>query len=103
MEHAVATEGDAVRLSLKGHLVHEDRGRFERVIDDVLATRPGAVKVDFGALDYMDSAGLGFLLTLRERAEAKRVSVSLLNSKGAVRELLELARFDTLFSIRADG
>lgn len=103
MEHAVATQGDAVRLSLKGHLVHDDRGQFERVINDVLASRPGAVQVDFGALDYMDSAGLGFLLTLRERALTQSVTVSLHNPKGAVRELLDLARFDTLFSIRADG
>ena len=46
----------------------------------------------------MDSAGLGFLLTLREKAEGNGRTVILSKPAGAVRELLELARFDTLFA-----
>lgn len=100
MKYEVKTEGDRTRLHLQDQLVHGDRVQFERVVSEVLAGRPSQVEVDFSALTYMDSAGLGFLLTLREKATAARATVVLAKPTGIVKDILDLARFDTLFAIR---
>nr|WP_281396715.1 STAS domain-containing protein [Roseospira visakhapatnamensis] len=87
-------------MVLSDQLVDADRAAFERVVMQVVGSGARMIEVDFKDLTYMDSAGLGLLLTLREQAEKARAKVILANPKGSVREILELARFDTLFSIQ---
>ncbi len=86
-------------LVLRDQLTFADRDLFDSLIDRLLARRSPAVSVELGGLDYMDSAGLGMLLTLRDRADGAHAEVRLLHPKGEVKELLVLACFDTLFTI----
>nr|WP_241004096.1 STAS domain-containing protein [Magnetospirillum aberrantis] len=84
---------------LRDQLTFADREVFDNVIDKLLARQRRVVAVDLSALDYMDSAGLGMLLTLRDRAERVGADVVLRRPRSEVRELLVLACFDTLFKI----
>lgn len=86
-------------LLLKDQLTFADRDVFDSLIDKLLARNKRKVTVDLSLLDYMDSAGLGMLLTLRDRAERARADVSIRNPRSEVRELLVLACFDSLFAI----
>ena len=58
------------------------------------------LEIDLGAVDYLDSSALGMLLMLREKAQAANKAVSLANCRGAVRQVLDIANFGKLFSIR---
>ncbi len=86
-------------LFLREQLTFADRDLFDGVIDKLLARGKRRVTVDLGGLDYMDSAGLGMLLTLRDRAERAQADVLIRNPQAEVRELLVLACFDSLFTI----
>ncbi|WP_170294880.1 anti-sigma factor antagonist [Roseospira navarrensis] len=101
MHYDITTEDTATVLHLSERLVDSDRAAFETVLTRALSGKPREVVVDFAGLQYMDSAGLGLLLTLRERAQAQGTSVRLRNPEGAVRDMLQLSRFDTLFRIEA--
>lgn len=103
LKYEVKQDGSRVVLRLADRLVHQDRTAFDRVCTEVLSSRPNQVDVDFRDLTYMDSAGLGFLLTLREQAGKSGSTLALINPQGSVREMLELSRFDTLFTIRTGG
>jgi len=103
VKHEIRNELDKTVLALSDQLVDADRAVFERVVGQVVSSGARTIEVDFSELKYMDSAGLGLLLTLREQAEKVRAQVVLASPKGSVREILELARFDTLFSIRHAG
>ena len=59
-----------------------------------------AIDVDLQAVEYLDSSALGMLLLLKERADARALPVSLLNCGGMVREILDVANFGSLFSLR---
>jgi anti-anti-sigma factor len=100
MKHEIAQVAGATVIRLQGQLVFGDRMAFDRAASDALSQSAGQLSVDLAGLDYMDSAGLGFLITLREQASKKGVSVVLTNPTGKVSQLLSLARFDMLFSIR---
>ncbi|SDH29108.1 STAS domain-containing protein [Roseospirillum parvum] len=99
MKHQITKDGSTVIVHLSERLTSHDRGDFDRLVSELMAARPGQIEVNLKELAFMDSAGLGFLLTLREQAEAGNASVLLVDPKGEVRETLELARFDTLFHI----
>lgn len=99
VQYDISSEGVATVLHLSEQLVDADRAAFDTVLTRSLSGQSRRVIVDFSKLTYMDSAGLGFLLTLRERARTAGVAIVLRNPVGSVRDMLQLARFDTLFTI----
>lgn len=99
MMYELKVDGDGATVVLRGDLTAADRDAFETMADRAVASGPRHLTVDLGKLGYMDSAGLGMFLTLREKAEAKGGTVTLHGPAGEVRDLLLLARFDTLFTV----
>lgn len=74
---------------------------FRKACDEVLDKKNvSEISVDLGTVRYMDSAALGMLLVLRERAVSQGASVLLDNCAGMVRQVLEIANFQKLFDIR---
>jgi anti-anti-sigma factor len=53
--------------------------------------------IDLKGTEYVDSAALGMLLVLREGVGAAKVRIA--NSRPAVRKILQIANFGTLFAI----
>lgn len=99
MRYEICDHADGPTLVLRDQLIFADRDTFESVIDKLLARKARKGIVDLSQLEYMDSAGLGMLLTLRDRAEKAEMDIMLSRPKAEVRELLVLACFDTLFAI----
>lgn len=99
MKYEITDDEAGPTLMLRDQLTFADREVFDAVIDKLLARGRARLQVDMSQLDYMDSAGLGMLLTLRDRAERAGADVVLRRPKSEVRELLVLACFDTLFTI----
>ena len=57
---------------------------------------------DMHNLEYIDSAGLGVLITVQKRVRQKGGNVVIRGLKGDVRELFELTRLDKVFDIEKD-
>ncbi len=58
------------------------------------------IEVDVSSLKYMDSAALGMLLLLDEKAFKAKKSVTLISVPGPVSEILKVANADKLFAIK---
>lgn len=79
------------------HLSHD----FRRTVGDIIGRDEGnEIVVDFSATDYLDSAGLGMLLVLRDSARNAGKPVVLTRATGHVRKVLETAHFGKLFQFR---
>lgn len=59
-----------------------------------------AFAIDFSGTDHMDSSALGMLLLLRDELSTENTNIELVNCSDNIKELLTLARFDTLFTIK---
>jgi len=99
VKYEIIDDDGGPTLILKDQLTVSDREVFDTVIDKLLARKRSKLTVDLAGLDYMDSAGLGMLLTLRDRAERASAEVVIRRPRSEVRELLLLACFDSLFTI----
>lgn len=91
-----------VTLRLGGRFDFHAHREFRTAYEQALAT-PAAkvVVVDFSGVDYLDSSALGMLLLLKEKVEAGGRQVELAGLKGTVKQVLEVANFGKLFTIRA--
>jgi len=58
------------------------------------------IEIEMSKLEYIDSSALGMLVLLNDRAKEANKSVVLLNASCTVSQLLEVANFSQIFSIR---
>jgi anti-anti-sigma factor len=87
------------------HLTLKVSGRFTLAIHKEffpaykeLPERPTSVDVDLGAVEYIDSAGLGMLLSMRNYF-GQEAPLRLMHAPDTVRRVLEIACFDKTFEV----
>jgi len=99
MQVNVRFDNNRAFLGLNGNFTFEFHREFKQATTTVLEN-PGVseIEVDFSAVDYMDSAALGMLLLFNERAAGKKIT--LINCKGTVKSVLDIANFGKIFEIR---
>lgn len=101
MEIQRTLDHEQARIVLAGRFdfnVHRD---FRQCSDEVLADdKVKEVDIDFARVDYLDSSALGMLLLLREKAEARGKRIVLSGLQGTVKQVLDIANFGKLFTLR---
>jgi len=100
MQVNVVNESGAVSLKLSGRFdfnAHREfRSAYEPLISDAQVR---TLSVDMAAVEYLDSSALGMLLMLRDKAAAANKGLALVNVRGAVKQVLDIANFGKLFKI----
>lgn len=100
MEVNVWNNPDKSVIKLVGRFDFNAHRNFREALDKALA-QPGApaIHLDMGEVSYLDSSALGMLLMARDKAKACGKAVSLANTKGNVRQVLDIANFGKLFPL----
>lgn len=82
----------------------DDRQSEERQrLYETIQTRPdGRVAIDLGKVDYMSSADVGFLITIRRRADIRKGKIALFDLNPYVRDSLATMKLLPLFPIADD-
>lgn len=89
------------RIALKGRFDFNAHREFRSACDAALGDNEvSGVEIDFANVEYLDSSALGMLLLARERAATSGRQVHLANCRGTVGEVLHIANFSKLFTIR---
>jgi len=55
--------------------------------------------IDLTSAQYMDSAGLGMLLAMREHFGGEKASIRIVGCSDSLRSILRIARFDQVFDV----
>jgi len=103
MEYGISESGGVVTVALVGNLY----------VESVAKLREGCLKYieqgkihfvfDMHKLEYIDSSGLGVLITVQKRVRSRGGNVAIRGLKGIVRELFELTRLDKVFDIEKNA
>src|SRR5512133_545419 len=88
------------RLSLVGDLDYGECSTFRMSIDRILKNSPAAAVVDLSGLEYLDSSGLGLLLSLSKEYGAQGGRLVLVTNE-TVDNILSLTRLNGIFSTTA--
>jgi len=94
-------EPDFWLLRLHGDLDYGECASFRMNIDRVLKAGPAATIVDLSALEYLDSSGLGLLLSLSKEYGAQGGKLVLVTNE-TVDNILSLTRLNGIFATAAD-
>lgn len=85
-------------LTLIGDLDYSECAKFRMTIDRLLKQSPPSTVADLSHLDYLDSSGLGLLLSLSKEYGARGGRLVLVTND-TVDNILDLTRLSTIFSV----
>jgi len=84
-------------LTMVGDLDYSECASFRMTIDRILKHSPASTIADLSSLDYLDSSGLGLLLSLSKEYRAHGGRLVLVTNE-TVDNILDLTRLSGIFS-----
>lgn len=101
MTPSVNIEGGIGQIVLTGQFDFNSHRDFRLACESVIANAAvKEVQIDFDKVNYLDSSALGMLLLLKEKISAANKTLVLVNCRDAVKQILEIACFGKIFTIR---
>jgi anti-sigma B factor antagonist len=99
MSFTVKKHGDVTILEVEGTLIVGNRQELKQKVLDELEAGTRKVLVDFDRTTYIDSSGLGVLVSLAKKIRELGGDLRLANLNDDLQTLFELTKLDTLFQI----
>lgn len=97
---APASTRDEVTVSLRGAIDLESAPRIRSTVTRLRRQGAASIVLDLTAVDFVDSVGLGLLVSIHRRLHEEQRSLALSNVGSTVRQTLHIAGLEDLFAIR---
>ena len=97
MGFKVVAKDDVTLIEVGGQLIVGNRQLLKEQVLDQLERGDRKFILDFSKTDYIDSSGLGVLVTLSKKIREQGGQLSLASLSDDLRTLFKLTKLDTLF------
>lgn len=98
----IGRKDDVTVVAMDGELVVDNRERLKEAVGRRMRAGDRKFVVDFRETSYIDSSGLGVLVSLAKEVREEGGELRLAGLGDDLRTLFELTRLDTLFHIADD-
>jgi len=99
MSFTASTHSDVTIIEVEGQLIVGNRQELKQLVLDAIDKGAKKVLVDFARTGYIDSSGLGVLVSLAKKIRDGGGDLRLANLNDDLQTLFELTKLDTLFQI----
>jgi anti-sigma B factor antagonist len=99
MAFQVTKENDVTVVAVEGQLIVGNRQELKQKVLEELENGERKFVVDFDQTGYIDSSGLGVLVSLSKKIREQGGELRLASLNEDLRTLFELTKLDTLFKI----
>ncbi|HVZ48849.1 MAG TPA: STAS domain-containing protein [Gemmatimonadaceae bacterium] len=99
MSFTVSRQGDVTIVEIEGQLIVGNRQDLKQKVLDEVEKGARKILIDFSRTGYIDSSGLGVLVSLAKRIRDSGGELRLATLHDELQTLFELTKLDTLFQI----
>ncbi len=92
------TQDKHAHIKLSGRFTYNEHESFQNSLEALLERELTEVTIDLSSLKFIDSAGLGMLLLMRDKIPA-HTHISLSGAQEQVRKILTLTHLDQVFTL----
>jgi len=103
MSFRLTKTGDTILVEVEGTLGVGNRQQLKLLVLDEMARGARRVRVDFRETNYIDSSGLGVLVSLAKKLRDLGGEIRIANLNSDLKTLFELTKLDTLFPMENEG
>lgn len=87
-------------IKLEGEMDHCSTENLRREIDGLIDKfRPALLMLDYQQINFMDSAGIGFILGRYKRMKSYDGMVEIKNARNSIQRILKMACIDQLMHV----
>jgi anti-sigma B factor antagonist len=98
MNFAQEIKGKLLILRISGDLIGEDNGtQLVSAVNDTLSHQVSTCIIDIAGLRYINSSGIGVLITILTKFRNKGGEVYLMNPSESVKKLLVITKLNSIF------
>ncbi|WP_378954714.1 STAS domain-containing protein [Pelosinus sp. sgz500959] len=94
MNHSIKVSGNHVKAFLKGKVYSQDASIFRDELLEHIEQGVTEISIDLSELTYIDSTGLGVLITIHKRTKEKNGKIVITGAQGMVEQLFKRTRLD---------
>ena len=99
MEYTKIINGNICTVTMDGKFTFSDHKEFKNLLNLTLDVDIKNIQLDISGIEFIDSAGMGLFLLMKDEAAKKSILLTLLNPKGQVKKMFDISKFNTLFHI----
>ena len=99
MSFTIQRQSDITVVDVEGQLIVGNRQELKQKVLDELEKGERKFLIDFSQTGYIDSSGLGVLVSLSKKIREQGGELRLANLNDDLKTLFELTKLDTLFQI----
>ncbi len=100
MEHQSVIRDNILIISLKGDLIGENNGpELVKIVNDAIHDKVLNCAVNLSEIRYMNSSGIGVLITLLTKFRNHEGEMILINPSETIRKLLVITKLNKIFTI----
>jgi len=99
MTFSIKKHDGVVVVDVSGQLIVSNRKELQQKLLEELDRGGKKYLIDFALTDYIDSSGLGVLVSLSKKIREQGGELRLANLNDDLKTLFELTKLDTLFQI----
>lgn len=100
IEKRLATVTETPEFTLKGSIYAEEADDLRNRLLHFIDHEGNDLILSFQDVDYIDSAGLGVLISTHKKLEAKGGTLTIDHPTGEVREIFELTNLDQILHMK---
>lgn len=91
---------EQVSIKIQKNFTVEEASKFREETYSILSKGKVAFELDFSGCTFIDSTGLGVLVSLLKRCKDTSSELILKNMSSDILKMFEITRLDTVFDIR---
>jgi len=99
VKHSIEVRGNHATVFLKDKIYVHDASLLRDDLLELIDQEVKDVRIDLSELSYIDSSGLGTLVTINKRTKEKNGSLVLTGAQGLPFDLIKRTRLDKVFTI----
>lgn len=97
------TQEDGVKIAINAKRFDAtNANQFKEEMGSKFNPRPKHVEVDLSQIDFIDSSGIGALLSIQKQLDQSSDPIVLINPKPAVLSIIELLRLHRVFKLQSN-
>lgn len=93
-------EGASPVVHVAGELDAESGEQLRTILADAFAEKPTAVAVDLTELEFIDSVGLGVLVSAHQQGQVEGIGFQVRSVPESCRRVFEITRLDEVLDLR---
>jgi len=97
MQYNIQNAGDKITVKITGRLTFKEHSTCRDWMKELSSQNGRSEVIDLSSLEFIDSAGLGLLLRIKEAAEKDGRAIALrVPNEGQVHKMLSVAEFEKM-------